>query len=90
MCSCGWSCKLHAATQPCESAGLLCGLPSRAWDFQLSVDLQVLVRFRGLRMLDGRCVTAIERSSAARVLRHDDVIVNLMLTSACFIQKMVR
>ena len=57
---------------------------------QLIFWLQVLVRFRGLRMLDGRCVTAIERSSAARVLRHDDVIVNLMLTSACFIQKMVR
>lgn len=50
---------------------------------------QVIARLQGLQMLDGRPVGAEERDQAALALRHQDVVIALMLSNACIVHKLV-
>lgn len=49
----------------------------------------IVAHLPGLQMLDGRAVGPHEPQQAVQVLRHQEVLMALMLTTACLVHKLV-
>ena len=49
----------------------------------------MISRLPGLQVLDGRAVGPDEPQQAVQALRHQQVVMSLMLTNACLVHKLV-
>ena len=49
----------------------------------------VIAKLPELQMLDGKAIGASEQQHAAQVLKHQDMLLSLMLTNACLVHKLV-
>ena len=49
-----------------------------------------MAKLPGLQMLDGRAVAPEEPQQAVQALRHEEVLMGLMLSNACLVHKLVR
>ena len=49
----------------------------------------IVAHLPGLQMLDGRAVGPDEPQQAMQALRHQEMLMALMLTSACLVHKLV-
>lgn len=57
---------------------------------QLLCRAHIVAHLPGLQMLDGRAVGPEESQQAVQALRHQAVLMALMLTNACLVHKLVR